>query len=360
MSEINRIKELQNIYNRMGDALSREIYLDRLSYSISRDENILKKMINEAVRSRREWKELLEMLERKASGSSMYLFGAGIWGNILHKETEEMILWEGVIDNQPKGKAVADLAVMTLDDFIKKGYENAVIVISSHKNSQSMLQQLENAGVSGNKIINAGKVIHSLTEGAIYFDLGELTPRNPYEIFVDAGGFDGLTTKEFLKWCGGNGYSYCFEADVSNIETLRHHLAGDTNCEIIPKALWSETTVLSMHMTGNYASSVTEQIEGDNVQQIQAVALDDFARDKTVTFIKMDIEGAELEALRGAKHIIMEQHPKLAISIYHKVEDVWTIPKLLMEYYAGYKFYMRHYSFAGYDTVLYAIPQKSE
>lgn len=72
----------------------------------------------------------------------------------------------------------------------------------------------------------------------------------------------------------------------------------------------------------------------------------------------MDIEGAELAALQGAKHIITEQHPKLAISIYHKMEDIWTIPRLLMEYYAGYKFYMRHYSFDGYDTVLYAVPER--
>lgn len=85
--------------------------------------------------------------------------------------------------------------------------------------------------------------------------------------------------------------------------------------------------------------------------------MDDMLGDQPVTFIKMDIEGAELEAIRGARHIIQNQHPKLAISIYHKYEDIWTIPSQIMEYDLGYQFYLRHYSFSDYDTVLYAIPQ---
>ena len=75
-----------------------------------------------------------------------------------------------------------------------------------------------------------------------------------------------------------------------------------------------------------------------------------------VTFIKMDVEGAELEVIKGAKNIIMRQHPRLAVSIYHKIEDIWEIPTLILEYYSGYQLYLRHYSFSYYDTVLYAIP----
>ena len=354
------IKDFQNIYVRMGDELSKSIYMDRLNYSITQEPRYLDQMVDRSVRSRAEWEAFCKCLQEKAQSYDMYIFGAGIWGRTLYDETKEFIQWHGVIDNQPAGKVIGNLEIVTLEQFANHYVENAVIVISSYKNGADMSAQLQKIDFPQDRIVDGGKSIYWLTEGAIYFDLKELEPREPYEVFIDAGGYDGLTTKEFFRWCGGNGRSYCFEADVSNIDTLKCSLAGYADCEIVPKALWSETTVLSMHMTGNYASSVTEQIEGDNVQQIQAVALDDFARDKTVTFIKMDIEGAELEALRGAKHIIMEQHPKLAISIYHKVEDVWTIPKLLMEYYEGYKFYMRHYSFAGYDTVLYAIPQKSE
>ena len=351
------IEDFQNIYTHMGDELSKEIYMDRLNYSITQDYHYINKMVDRSVRKRAEWEKFCECLKERAQSSEMYIFGAGIWGGILYNETKAFIQWSGVIDNQPMGKVVGDLDIVTLEQFMGRYNENAVIVISSYKNGASMSTQLQKANIPQEKIIDGGNSIYRLTEGAIYFDLKELEPRESYEVFVDGGGFDGLTTKEFFNWCGGNGYSYCFEADVSNVDTLKCNLADYTDYEVVSKALWSENTTLSMRMTGNFASSVTEQKVGDNVQEIHAVALDDFMREKVVTFIKMDIEGAELAALQGAKHIIMEQHPKLAISIYHKMEDIWTIPWLLMEYYDGYKFYMRHYSFDGYDTVLYAIPE---
>lgn len=111
-------------------------------------------------------------------------------------------------------------------------------------------------------------------------------------------------------------------------------------------------------MKGNCSSTVSEEKRGENIEIIETAALDDVVGDRPVTYIKMDIEGAELEALQGAENIIRKQHPRLAVSIYHKPEDIWTIPRLLMKYYEGYWFYMRHYSFSWYDTVLYAIPQE--
>lgn len=69
----------------------------------------------------------------------------------------------------------------------------------------------------------------------------------------------------------------------------------------------------------------------------------------------MDVEGAEYEALKGAAEIIKNQHPVLAISLYHKPEDVFEIPKLILDIYSGYKLYLRHYSFSRHETVLYAI-----
>lgn len=86
------------------------------------------------------------------------------------------------------------------------------------------------------------------------------------------------------------------------------------------------------------------------------MSLDDVLADQRVTFLKMDIEGAEMEALRGAEHIIRAQAPKLAISVYHRRDDVWKIPMLLLSYQPAYRFYLRVYSFTGNDTVLYAIP----
>lgn len=77
--------------------------------------------------------------------------------------------------------------------------------------------------------------------------------------------------------------------------------------------------------------------ENDFVE-IETIALDGYIEDK-VTFIKMDIEGAEFAALKGAERIICNQKPKLAISVYHRREDIWEIPKLLLEYNPDYKFF---------------------
>ena len=74
-----------------------------------------------------------------------------------------------------------------------------------------------------------------------------------------------------------------------------------------------------------------------------------------VTFIKLDVEGAELRTLMGAAETIKKYKPRLAISIYHKPEDIYEIPLLLMEYRPDYRFYIRHYTSYIWETVLYAV-----
>ena len=69
----------------------------------------------------------------------------------------------------------------------------------------------------------------------------------------------------------------------------------------------------------------------------------------------MDIEGAEYQAILGAKKIIDKYKPKLAICVYHKPEDIWELPWLIHKINQEYKFYLRHYSFGDVETVLYAL-----
>lgn len=95
------------------------------------------------------------------------------------------------------------------------------------------------------------------------------------------------------------------------------------------------------------------QNEGDLI--IQTISLDEFFEEiEPPTFIKMDIEGAELMALRGGASILRRYHPKLAISVYHKTEDIFKIPEYLLSLYPDYKFDFRHYTGIYGDTVLYA------
>ena len=89
--------------------------------------------------------------------------------------------------------------------------------------------------------------------------------------------------------------------------------------------------------------------------KIPSKRLDDIITDK-IDFLKTDIEGAEMPALRGAKNLLVNSRPILAISIYHSLDDVVDIPCYLNDLLANYKFFVKHHSFNIDETVLYGIP----
>ena len=102
-------------------------------------------------------------------------------------------------------------------------------------------------------------------------------------------------------------------------------------------------------------SSPNSQIVNAEDGNTEARTLDGLLGSERVTFIKMDIEGAEVEALKGAKEIIQRDRPKLAISAYHRAEDIVNIPILVKEFVPDYHLYFRHYSNDVNETVLYAV-----
>jgi len=87
---------------------------------------------------------------------------------------------------------------------------------------------------------------------------------------------------------------------------------------------------------------------------VGTIALDEFINDE-VSFIKMDIEGAEIKALTGARKLIKKYKPKLAISAYHLPLDIIQIPLIIHDMAPEYKLYLRHHSLVHYETVLYAV-----
>ena len=120
----------------------------------------------------------------------------------------------------------------------------------------------------------------------------------------------------------------------------------------ISKGLWNKEETIKFTSMGNGASYIGET---DASYEIRVTAMDEVIRER-VTFIKLDIEGSEYQAICGAERLIKTHNPKLAISVYHKPEDIWKLPKLLLSYNRNYSFYLRHYSLAASETVLYAIP----
>lgn len=124
--------------------------------------------------------------------------------------------------------------------------------------------------------------------------------------------------------------------------------------ELINRGLWSREETLYFAGNADQGSKIIET-EGQDVMTVPVAAIDDVAGGEKVTFIKMDVEGAELEALKGARKTIEKHHPRLAISIYHKPEDIWEIPAYILSLSGDYRLYIRHYQFSKNETILYAV-----
>ena len=177
---------------------------------------------------------------------------------------------------------------------------------------------------------------------------------NDRECFVDGGVYNGETIADFADSVNNKfDYIYGFEPDKQNFSNLTKSMAYmDFNrLKLFNAGLYSKTGEISFDSHGNSASAISDT----GRDKISLVRLDDIVREYKPTYIKLDIEGAEKEALYGMKNTITEYHPKLAISIYHKAADLWELPMLIRSLSASYNIYIRHYSNGLHETVCYAI-----
>lgn len=179
------------------------------------------------------------------------------------------------------------------------------------------------------------------------------------EVFIDGGSCDLNTSLSFLDWVDNDVERIiAFECDRNGITECKHKMSTDVrlvSCvTLIEKGLWSEDTKQFFYEDECTSSSRIIE-EGTDKTSIETTSIDNVLQGDKVTFIKMDIEGAELEALKGAKESIKKWHPILAISVYHKLEDIVTIPEYIKEIAPDYRLYLRNYHEDGTETVLYAI-----
>ena len=194
------------------------------------------------------------------------------------------------------------------------------------------------------------KLLNRVYEKKQYF-LKEILPPKENEVFIDGGAYIGDTALDFLKnYQEGSSYKmYLWEPDKRNAEQICKLLGRAKNYKIIPLAMWNGKDSLSFSADGAGTSAV-----GINGSAVDADSIDNLHSDEQVTFIKMDIEGAEIEALKGAEKTIKRCKPKLAICIYHEYEHLYKIPMMIKEMVPEYKLYMRHHSDTSSETVIYA------
>ena len=178
------------------------------------------------------------------------------------------------------------------------------------------------------------------------------------DIIFDIGAFDGITTLSFAL--SEAEIVYAFEPNkemVDMIKSVVNYNQMFTKVKIIPLAVDEKSGAVSLVERSSPAGNFTLENGSNTNKKVSATSLDDFVQQNQipkVDFIKLDIEGAEIRALRGGKNVLKKFHPKLAISIYHRPEDPYEILKFLLE--LEYRdFYLNHKWQSAADVVMFAI-----
>lgn len=192
-----------------------------------------------------------------------------------------------------------------------------------------------------------------LSSEGTYFN--DLTRMGEDGAFVDCGSYDGESAISYWKFYNKKCKVFAFEPDPDNQKKIMSRFKNENQFIIIGKGCWSSATTLSFSNKGDMSSAISE--DGDS--SVEVTTIDEVVGNEKTAFIKMDIEGSELEALRGAEKVINRDMPILAISAYHKQEDFITLIPYINSIHSNgkhYKLYLRHHGCTSTELVLYGIP----
>ena len=182
-----------------------------------------------------------------------------------------------------------------------------------------------------------------------YFDK-EIIPEIKNITFVDGGGYVGDTASEVI--CNYPDFKkiYLIEPISENLRIAKRELSSYENIEFLNCGVSNKKTTLYFNEEKSFSA-----IYGKGTQSVEVDTIDNLI-DEPIDFIKLDIEGAEQDAIDGARESIKKYRPILAICIYHKAEDWYKIPQKVLSIEEGYTLYLRHYMEGIFETVLYFIP----
>jgi len=179
------------------------------------------------------------------------------------------------------------------------------------------------------------------------------------EVFVDCGAFDGDSIRAFLGAASGRfGKVYAWEADRANCAALCRYRASlpeeiASRMEILPYAVGQRNGAVRFISEGTAGSRLTD---AGHALEVECRTIDSALADVRPSLIKMDIEGAEPDALRGAAGTMARCRPVMAVCAYHKLAHLWEIPRLLKSANQDYRIFLRRYAEECWETVYYAVP----
>ncbi len=345
------------VYNYLQDTTSRQLFVLRMEHSITGSFDSLKKIVE----CKKNSNDTFTVTTRNysticpISDESIVLYGAGKAGRAMLRELKSKYPDCHYIfcDKKWRETQIIDgVMVVGLEEIIAK-YKYCKIVITSVDFVKEIAEDLMNSGISFNNVFSVVPCIF-LRKGNLdineYFDK-DIIQFTSNEVFVDGGAYDAQTTLEFIKRCNSYKKIHVFEPSIKMKNKIDKNIKEHRDVETHFIGLWKERDTLFFSSALDTGSKIAES---QSSEVIEVDSIDNICSNESVTFIKLDIEGSELDALQGAKNTIKQHKPKLAICVYHKPQDIIDIPLYLKSLVPEYKLYLRHYGAGQYETVLYA------
>lgn len=349
------------VYAHLTDEISKKVFEARLKYATTGDLGYITGLESKYRNLNSDMQVFAGKIQQ---GAHVLIYGAGVAGHYLAGRFKHFgVLIDCFIDpDESKGPVDEQTGIKVITEKElsenKALYGDKTLIISYPVKpvADGVKKRLVNdIGIDGKNILMA--IFDLRNNQGQYFDYFEAGEN---EVFVDCGCFDGATCYNFAGWCGHKGFEhiYSFEADPKNYEKSKEILAPLGKCDLYPYGTADVSKKVYFAADAFETSCIISREEAEKrnfegVEEIETVALDDVLAGKRVTYIKMDIEGAEYEALLGARKLIMENRPRMAISVYHKFEDFVTLADLVLSMHPDYRIAYRHYGFDELETVMY-------
>lgn len=344
----------------------------------------------------------------KIEGREFYMWGAGNTSSLAQEglDREESITIKAYIDSNvsKQGKKFFGKTIISPDNYFEKK-DLPILIGSTNKKTFNEIEQ--NVKKQGGMVYSLDSLVfsrhkeeleqvcgfleddysrqvylnmvsnrikcelpdESLVEDNQYFCGREFSSINPNEIFVDCGAYVGDSIERYIsRKSGVFGKIIAFEPDSENYKALTTRInrlrvewnINESRIETFKAGIGDSNQNVSFETNkGNngLGSKVVNNASADSItDSIGMVTLDSFFENKReqVTFLKADIESYEYRMLLGAKKIIKEQKPKLAVCIYHNATDMYSIPLLVKALNPEYRLKVRQHSYGLDETVLYA------
>ena len=351
----------KSVYSHLNDEISRKIFDARMMYAKTGDLGYITGLESKYRNLNSDMQVYVEKIQK---GAHCLIYGAGVAGHYLAGRFKNFgVVIDAFIDpDESKGPVdeQTGIKVITEKDLAenKTLYDGKTLVISYPVKpvaDEIRKRLIDDIGISENNI--TGGIFDWRNNQGQYFDYFEAREN---EVFVDCGCFDGATCYNFAGWCGAKGFDriYSFEADPKNYARAKEILAPLGKCELFPYGTADVNKKVYFAADAFETSCIISKEEAEKrnfegVEEIETAALDDVLEGKKITFIKMDIEDAEYEALQGARKLIVENRPRMAISVYHKFEDFVTLADLVLKMHPDYRIAFRHYGYDDLETVMY-------